>query len=493
MPVLSTLLAGLFLLFSFSQGAAALDPAPAQVGRVSAMEGRVQISYGEDGGAGEAASVNYPVGAGARISAGPAGRAEIEVGPNAIRVQGEALLDVVTLEDRAVRLRLDEGALNLALRDVAPDGGFEVATPHASISIQLPGSYRIDADPAGSTRVSVRSGEALLRSDAGEILLKSGRGVDASQAGLFEFDAATAYALDDFDRWCHARAAESSGSYSGHVPREVTGYQELDRSGTWSSYSGYGTVWTPGSAYDGWAPYTHGYWAWVPSWGWTWVDHAPWAFATYRFGHWAFLDGRWWWVPGAFAPRPVFSGFVPFRPGQIVFTTSFFVHGKPAHHFVPLKPREVIGAKRFLHRGDRHDWRRGATLSAPAFATSTAAPPLRGSDPTFSGPAPVGREAHDGFRRGSPAVDAWRAGARRSEGRPSTSGAIIDPRNSALPATMGGGFAPRRGENAVPLRQGGGGGDSAWQGGRRWQGAAPAMVNPQQPFAGSRRDESRRR
>lgn len=341
----ATILAGFLLLLSLTQAAQALD-ASAQVGRVSAVEGEVEISYGEDSDAWEAATVNFPVAAGARISAGPSSRAAIGIGASAARVDGEALLDVVTLEDRLVQLRLDQGALSLALRDLARDARFELATPHASVSIAVPGSYRIDADPAGSTRVSVRSGEALVRSDAGEVLLKSGRGVEASQAGLFEFDADRAYALDDFDRWSHALEAADTGSYSSNVPRAVTGYEELDRGGTWSSYSGYGTVWTPSSAYDWWEPYTYGYWTWVPPWGWTWVDQAPWAFATFRFGSWTFLDRRWWWAPGALWPRPVFSAFVPFHPGQVLFTTSSFVHGKPAHHFVPLKPKKVLAVKR---------------------------------------------------------------------------------------------------------------------------------------------------
>ncbi|HEX9179398.1 MAG TPA: DUF6600 domain-containing protein, partial [Burkholderiales bacterium] len=372
-----TVFAGLLVLVLAGAGpAGAIGLDPTEVGRFSAVEGDIQISYGEGDEAWDRASVNHPVAGGARIFAGPYARAEIRVGPNALRLGGEALLDVVTLEERALQLRLEEGVLALALRDLPPGGQFEVATPSASVIVRAPGTYRVEAGPgAETTRITVRSGEALVRYRDGEIPLNAGRGVTVSVTELVEFDAATAYALDEFDRWAYARGAEEGGAYTSNVPRYVTGYEEVERSGTWSTYSGYGMLWTPGSAYGWWSPYTYGHWAWVPPWGWTWVDDAPWAFATFRIGHWTFLQGRWWWAPGGFGARPIFTGFVPFYPGQIIFTTSFLVHGKPAHHFVPLNPKRLIAAKRSLHH---HDWRQQAVAPARAAPGGMASPAARG-------------------------------------------------------------------------------------------------------------------
>ncbi|HET9701348.1 MAG TPA: DUF6600 domain-containing protein [Burkholderiales bacterium] len=327
-----------------------MSPEPAQLGRFSAVEGEVRIGYAEGDEDRDRASVNHPVASGARIVAGPSARAEIRIGPNALTLGGQALLDVVSLGEGTLQLRLDEGALILALRDSAPGGQVEVATPRASVGLLGPGTYRVDAEPgAASTRVAVRAGEAMVRFGDGEIPLKAGAGVTVSATAVIEHPVAAAPPQDDLERWAQAREAEQGAAVSDNIPPYVTGHEELDRNGYWSTYSGYGRVWTPGSAWGGWTPYTYGHWAWVPPWGWTWVDDAPWAFATFRFGHWAFLHGRWWWVPGGLGARPVFSGFVPFHPGQVIFTTSFFVHGKPAHHFVPLKPRTPIPAKRSLH------------------------------------------------------------------------------------------------------------------------------------------------
>lgn len=506
----ATIAAGFLLLFSLSQGAAALDPAPGQVGRVSVVKGEVRISYGEDSDAWEAATVNFPVAAGARISAGAAGRAEINFGPHSVRLS-EALLDFVALEDQLVQLRLDEGALHLALREFTRDSRFELATPFASVSIRAAGSYRVDADPAGSTRVSVWSGEALIRSDAGETLLKPGRGVDASEEGLFEFDAAMADAPDDFDRWSRDRDAQASAGHSGNVPREVTGYEELERSGTWSSYSGYGTAWTPGSDYDWWAPYTYGHWAWVPPWGWTWVDQAPWAFATFRYGSWTFLQGRWWWIPGTLWSRPVLSAFVPFHPGQVIFTTSFFVHGKPAHHFVPLKPKKLLAVKRpWPAHGS---WRKGEAVHSHRAAASPAAPsPVTPAiaAPGISAPVLPGRgRAAAGFMQ-RPAEPGARPAAARGFNFPgpaaqgpfrmpdtqpgltrgvrgaASSGAAAGAIPRADPAPGASGEAPARGQIRPGFGRGGrgaGAGPALDRGRAQWGASAVTVDRPSFPAA----------
>ena len=73
----------------------------------------------------------------------------------------------------------------------------------------------------------------------------------------------------------------------------------------------------------GWAPYRFGHWAWVDPWGWTWIDDAPWGFAPFHYGRWAFRNNAWAWVPGAHHGHPVYApavvtfiGGAGWRPGQ---------------------------------------------------------------------------------------------------------------------------------------------------------------------------------
>ncbi len=76
--------------------------------------------------------------------------------------------------------------------------------------------------------------------------------------------------------------------------------QPLMPYGSWVQYPGYGLVFVPSQAVVGrsFRPYTHGHWEHT-EWGWTWVDHHPFGWATGHYGRW-FYDASygWVWVPG---------------------------------------------------------------------------------------------------------------------------------------------------------------------------------------------------
>ena len=106
-----------------------------------------------------------------------------------------------------------------------------------------------------------------------------------------------------------ATSARRNSRTAQYVAPDVTGYEDLDDNGTWSSEAEYGYVWTPTSVAVGWSPYHDGRWAWVAPWGWTWIDDAPWGYAPFHYGRWAHVRNRWCWVPG---PRHV-ARFTPRR------------------------------------------------------------------------------------------------------------------------------------------------------------------------------------
>jgi hypothetical protein len=144
---------------------------------------------------------------------------------------------------------------------------------------------------------------------------------------------------DDFDQWCFTRDTnEDQADSANYVSREMTGYEDLDESGTWSYEAGYGEVWAPSAVAVGWAPYRFGHWVWVSPWGWTWVEDEPWGFAPFHYGRWAFGGTRWFWVPGPVVVRPIWA------PALVA-----FVGGGPGFHFsagvgvgwFPLGPGEV--------------------------------------------------------------------------------------------------------------------------------------------------------
>src|SRR6185436_12462838 len=106
-------------------------------------------------------------------------------------------------------------------------------------------------------------------------------GESAYVAGLDAptYDIVEPRAPDEWESWAMERdAREARAASRRYVSSEIVGYEDLDEYGSWREVPEYGMVWTPTRVAVDWAPYRDGRWAWVPPWGWTWVDDAPWGF-----------------------------------------------------------------------------------------------------------------------------------------------------------------------------------------------------------------------
>ncbi|HEY2202698.1 MAG TPA: DUF6600 domain-containing protein, partial [Solirubrobacteraceae bacterium] len=124
-----------------------------------------------------------------------------------------------------------------------------------------------------------------------------------------------------------------------YVADDTPGTYELDDNGRWQSTPEYGYVWTPAVVVASWVPYRYGHWVWISPWGWTWVDDAPWGYATFHYGRWVFLRGSWCWVPGPRPLRPVYA------PALVAWTHGLPFTGPgaaaPVVGWFPLGPHEV--------------------------------------------------------------------------------------------------------------------------------------------------------
>ena len=137
-------------------------------------------------------------------------------------------------------------------------------------------------------------------------------------------------------------------------------------------------------------PIVIGHWAWIPPWGWTWIDDAPWGFAPFHYGRWERTPFGWEWVPGKRAIRPVYA------PALVVFVTSSGLSASGAARagrvtaWIPLGPGEIFhpnyrvseGYLRRVNQGDQTE------VSYLRQAGMTAVP-----QKTFSGAHPVAAAA----------------------------------------------------------------------------------------------------
>ena len=317
------------------------DP-PARVARVSYIEGSVSLrpSSADDW---TQASLNYPMTSGDNIWTDQSSRAELQVGSTAMQLGPQTALGVTELDDTHFQLRVDQGEVEIHVRQLYDNDVLELDTPNETVSLSQPGDYRVDVSADGQTSiVTVRGGLASVATTAQSFAVQAGQSASITGTDNATYDLAAAPAYDDLDTWSQARDRSEDDAVSRrYVSTEMTGAEDLDAYGTWHSTPLYGEVWVPARVRAGWAPYRYGRWAFVQPWGWTWVDDAPWGFAPFHYGRWAYYGGQWVWVPGAVVARPVYAPALVAFVGGSHFAASISFGGEGGVAWFPLAPGEA--------------------------------------------------------------------------------------------------------------------------------------------------------
>jgi hypothetical protein len=286
----------------------ALDEDGGRAGRVANVQGT--LSYkADDAGASTPVGQNYPVAEGARLSLANGGRAEIDYGGGVFRLDGGTDVRVTRLTDHAFALFVDAGSVVVRVRVHDTEDSVRIATPATEVALIRPGLYRIDvAADSPRTIVTVRFGEAEVATGAGSVQVLPGQVASLEGVAGESADVRNMPPIDGFDTWSaeRDRVSDESRQYA-YVSRRMVGAADLGSYGSWRIYPDYGAVWFPTAANPAWAPYRFGYWTWLPGWGYAWVDDAPWGYAPFHYGRWAYIDGQWGWCPGAFVARPLWA------------------------------------------------------------------------------------------------------------------------------------------------------------------------------------------
>jgi hypothetical protein len=346
-PILKS--AVLLAFTTLSALAMAQDDPPARVGRVALAQGAVSIG-GDVGAEMSPAQVNWPVTSGNMLTTASGARTELRIGSTSIRLDGDSSLEVIELDDDTIRLRLHYGSASVRVVNADVLRGFELVTPQLRVHLQQPGKLRIDAERVRDTStVNVFDGEALVESGGSQLMVRAGKRLDVSDDNM-----RTASAVQDaFDSWSASRdQVEDKATSARYVTTEMTGYEDLDRYGSWRTDSEYGPLWTPTVAAD-WVPYRDGSWTWIDPWGWTWVDNAPWGYAPFHYGRWVQVNRRWAWAPGRRADHlvwaPALVGWVGGADWSITFRDRSH---RPGFGWYPLSPHDRYVPS--WHASDRH-------------------------------------------------------------------------------------------------------------------------------------------
>ena len=404
LPLLKTICA--MLLSSACTLALAQDP-PARVGRISTVEGQVLVRAGD--GEAQNALLNWPITTDNRLTTMRGALAEFRVGAAAVRLDGDAELEVSELDDDSVKLHLGYGTVSVRVRNAEALRGVELTTAEARVILTQPGWVRIDAGrQPGTSVVSVLEGSADVDGATGSVTLRAGKRAELTDEEL----RTGSLQRVAFDNWPEAMPAATPALR--YVTDDTTGYEELDRYGAWQEDAEYGPLWLPSAVPLGWAPYSDGRWTWIAPWGWTWVDNAPWGYAPSHYGRWVLRGQRWGWAPGRDRAR------VPWAPALVGWVGGNHEqhHGqRPGVGWFPLSPhdRYVPGyraSSEYERRLNRYaDGRRpvagererregmtmlpgerfgGRTVDVPRRNRTTMPPPVLQSLPVSAPPPPAG-------------------------------------------------------------------------------------------------------
>jgi hypothetical protein len=337
-------LQGVLLASASLASLAAMADVPGRVGRVSFMQGDVQ-SYSDTEPEWKVAYVNEPITSRNSLFVGDGGRAEISVGSTTLAMEGGSQVDIQQLDDNTFNANVVRGRVSLRVRRIDPNDAYNVAAPGADFALLQPGRYRIDALDNASG-ITVFAGQASVQSEASPVTVPAGNAIrvvanpqDPDGPPLIESGPSSPVALDD---WVLGREQRFVASQAQrYVSPNMTGYEDLDANGSWSTEADVGPVWYPSTYVRAdWAPYRYGRWAYVEPWGYTWVDDAPWGFAPFHYGRWIEVGGRWGWTPGAYVARPVYAPALVGFYGGSGFTASFSIGSGPAVGWYPLAPWE---------------------------------------------------------------------------------------------------------------------------------------------------------
>ena len=326
--------------FATPSAQAQADP-PGRVGRLADLQGGVSW-FDHERGQWSEAERNRPLTGGDRLSTGPQGRAELRIGSTVLRLGSGTELEVLRLDDDRLRFQLHSGSLGLRVRSREVAGEIDIVTAEALLQPLRSGHYRIDriddTTHAGSWRGELRVDDAngfVISAGQRSELWREGPSRELRQAwNSLPDDSLAQWAVREDQR-------DERSAASRYVSPEMTGAEELDRSGRWDRHPDYGAIWYPLEVRAGWAPYRYGRWAWVQPWGWTWVDEAAWGFAQFHYGRWLHWGGHWGWVPGVYVPRPVFAPALVAWVGGAHWGVSVNIGG-PTVGWLPLAPREVF-------------------------------------------------------------------------------------------------------------------------------------------------------
>ena len=233
---------------------------PARVAQLSYAEGSVSL---EPAGTGSwtSAVLNRPLTIGDKLWTDQRSRAELDIGDAVIRLGSMTGFSFLNLDDQTAQMQVTAGTVIVHVRSLASGEQDEIDTPNLALTLQEPGTYRVEVSETGDTTlVEVDEGEALATGGGQSFPVAAQQSVTFTGINVLTADYATLGAPDALDQWSMRRdqeEAQQAAVAQQYVAPEMVGADDLGSYGSWESTPDWGYAWFPAVA-AGWAPYTLG-------------------------------------------------------------------------------------------------------------------------------------------------------------------------------------------------------------------------------------------
>src|SRR6266478_1008803 len=195
------------------------------------------------------AEVNIPLAPGDELYTAHQGDLEMQIGTRAfVRAWGDTQVGLSNQDRDFLQFKVTNGHVSVDVRSLDPNQTVELDTPQAAFTIDRPGYYRVDVEPAQTSFITRRGGRATMTPAGGpSVAVTPSEEVVLAGAPNASVQAYVAPDLDVWDQWNYARTEELIDSMSArYVSSAVYGVDDLDHYGNWRVVPTYGSVWVPG-------------------------------------------------------------------------------------------------------------------------------------------------------------------------------------------------------------------------------------------------------
>ena len=155
------------------------------------------------------AALNRPVTIGDKLWSDRDSRAELDIGDAVVRLGGNTGFSFLNLDDQTAQMQVTAGTVIVHVRTLASGEQDEIDTPNLALTLEQPGTYRVEVSDTGDTTIVKVDDGAAQASGGGETFpVAAQQSVTFTGTSVLTADYAMLGSPDSLDGWSMRRDQE---------------------------------------------------------------------------------------------------------------------------------------------------------------------------------------------------------------------------------------------------------------------------------------------